>query len=258
MNTKTDEEVELLREAGILVSKTLGMLASLVQPGVTTLYLNKMAEAYIRDHGAYPTFLGYGGFPYSICTSVNEQVVHGFPSERVLKEGDIVSVDCGATLNGYVGDSAYTFEVGEVSSEVKQLLQVTKESLFRGIAQAVENNRVGDVGYAVQEYAESFGYGVVRELVGHGVGKKMHESPEIPNYGKRGTGSKLTNNMTFCIEPMITMGKRYVKQLRDGWTICAEDGLPAAHFELTVAVKKDKADVLSTFFYVDEALKAKK
>ncbi len=255
---KTDEEVELLRAAGDLVSRTLGMLAGIIQPGISTLYLDKMAEAFIRDHGAVPAFLGFHGFPKSLCTSINQQVVHGIPSDRVLQEGDIVSVDCGVVLSGYVGDSAYTFEVGEVSAEVRQLLNVTRESLFRGIAVSVEGNRVGDVSCAIQEYAEKFGYGVVRELVGHGVGKKMHESPEIPNYGRRGTGPKLLKNMVFCIEPMINMGKRTVIQMSDGWTICSADGLPSAHFELTVAVKRNIPEVLSTFSYIEEALQAKK
>ncbi len=253
---KTAEEIELLRESNLLVSETLAEVGRHVRPGVTTAALDEIAETFIRDHQAVPGFKGYQGFPATLCTSVNEQVVHGIPSrEVVLKEGDIVSVDCGVVKNGYYGDTAYTFEVGEVSPEVKNLLEVTRECLYLGIEKAVEGLRVGDIGYAVQHHAESNGYSVVRELVGHGLGKKMHEPPEVPNYGRRGTGMKLKKGMVICIEPMINMGKRQVNQGADGWTISAADKLPSAHYELAIAVEKGKADVLSTYAYINEVLK---
>ncbi|MCF8346167.1 MAG: type I methionyl aminopeptidase [Bacteroidales bacterium] len=252
---KTAEEIELLRESNLLVSETLAEVGRHVRPGVTTAALDEIAETFIRDHQAVPGFKGYQGFPATLCTSVNEQVVHGIPSkEVVLKEGDIVSVDCGVVKNGYYGDTAYTFEVGEVSPEVKKLLAVTRECLYLGIEKAVEGLRVGDIGYAVQHHAESNGYSVVRELVGHGLGKKMHEPPEVPNYGRRGTGMKLKKGMVICIEPMINMGKRQVNQGADGWTISAADKLPSAHYELAIAVEKGKADILSTYTYINEVL----
>lgn len=248
---KTDEEIECLRLSGHLVSQTLAEVAKHIVPGVTTLALDRVAEAFIRDHGGVPGFLGYGGFPNTLCTSVNQEVVHGIPSKRVLLDGDVVSIDCGVLLNGFYGDSAYTFTVGEVSPEVKKLLEVTRQSLFAGIAKAIVGNRMGDLSSAVQDTVSEFRYGVVRELVGHGIGRRLHESPEVPNYGKKGTGTKLQENMVICIEPMINLGRPGIFQLDDGWTICAADGKPSAHFELTVAVKKGKADVLSTFSYIE-------
>lgn len=251
---KTDEEIELMREANRLVGMTQGELAKHIKPGITTLSLDKIAEEFIRDHGAIPSFLGYNGFPYSLCISVNENVVHGFPSDYVLKEGDIISVDCGTEKNGFCGDSAYTFCVGEVSEDVKKLLKTTKEALYLGIEKAVEGNRVGDIGDAVQTYCEKRGYSVVRELVGHGIGRKMHESPEVPNYGKRGTGPLLKKGMCIAIEPMINMGSKNVVFESDGWTVRTRDRKPSAHFEHTVAIREGKADILSTFEYVEAVL----
>lgn len=252
---KTDEEIELLRISNQIVSKTLAEMAKMIAPGVTTEDLDKRAEEFIRDHGAVPGFLGYGGFPKSICTSVNEQVVHGIPSKKaVLKEGDIVSVDCGAYINGYHGDSAYTFAVGEVKPEVLELLETTKKSLYLGIEQAVEGKRLGDVGHAIQSYCESKGYSVVREMIGHGVGRSLHESPEVPNYGRRGNGIMLKSGMTIAIEPMINMGKRHIIFEDDGWTTRTADFKPSAHFEHSVAIRKGKADILSTFEYIEEVL----
>ena len=251
---KTPEEIELMRQSALLVSKTLGMLATELKPGVTTLALDKMAETYIRDHGAEPGFLGLYGCPSSILTSVNDQIVHGLPTDRPLEEGDIVSVDCGTVMNGFYGDHAYTFEIGEVAPEVKKLLQVTKESLYVGIREFRIGNRVEDVGSAIQRYCEAEGYTVVRELVGHGLGRKMHESPEMPNYGKRGRGKKFVEGMTVAIEPMINLGTRNIKQLNDGWTIVTRDGKPSAHFEHDVALVNGKPELLSTFQYIYEAL----
>ena len=252
---KTAEEIELLRESNLLVSKTLAELAKLVKPGVTTAQLDKIAEEFIRDNGATPAFKGYGGFPASICTSVNDQVVHGIPSDKViLKDGDIVSIDCGTFKNGFVGDSAYTFCVGEVSVEIRNLLEITKNSLFKGIEQAIEGNRIGDIGYAVQNHCEAQGYGVVREMVGHGVGRKMHESPEVPNYGRRGSGPLLKTGMTICIEPMINLGRKELRFERDGWTTRTIDGKYSAHFEHAVAIKKGKADILSDFGIIENVL----
>jgi methionyl aminopeptidase len=222
---------------------------------VSTLRLDQVAEAFIRDHGAVPGFLGYQGYPKTLCTSVNSEVVHGIPSEKViLQDGDLISVDCGVVKEGFYGDTAFSFEVGEVSAEVRRLLSVTRESLFKGIEAAMEGNRVGDIGYAVQEHAESGGYSVVREMVGHGLGRNMHEAPEVPNYGRRGSGPKLKKGMVICIEPMINMGRRQIRQEPDGWTIRAADNLPSAHFELAVAIDKGEADILSTFSYIDEVL----
>lgn len=251
---KTDEEIELMRISAQLVSRTLGMLAREVQPGVTPLYLDKLAEQFIRDHGAIPGFLGLYDFPNSLCMSLNEQVVHGIPSSKALEEGDIISIDCGVLKNGYYGDQAYTFPVGEVSDDIKKLLKVTKECLALGIQQANTSNRIGDVSHAIQSHAEAHGYGVVRELVGHGLGKKMHESPEVPNYGRRGSGPKIKNGLVIAIEPMINMGTRRVKQLKDGWTIVTADSRPSAHYEHDVAIVNGKAEVLTTFDYVEEAL----
>jgi methionyl aminopeptidase len=254
---KTDEEIELIRKSSLLVSKTLGEVAKIIRPGVKTIELDKLAETYIRDNGGVPAFLNYNGFPYSLCISPNEKVVHGFPGDYTLKDGDIISVDCGVILNKFFGDSAYTFEVGEVDEETKKLLEVTKECLQLGASKAVAGMRVGDISYAVQEHAEKHGYGVVKELVGHGVGFKLHEKPEVPNYGKRGSGVKLEEGMVLAIEPMINMGKPGVKFWKDGWTVSSVDSKPSAHFEHTVAIKKGEADVLSTFDFVEEVLKLK-
>ncbi|GGW23203.1 type I methionyl aminopeptidase [Arenibacter certesii] len=252
--TKTPEEIELMRESALIVSKTLGMLASEVKPGVTTLHLDKLAETFIRDHGATPGFLGMYDFPNSLCMSPNAQVVHGIPNDTPLEEGDIISIDCGALKNDFYGDHAYTFEVGEVSPEIKKLLEVTKESLYIGIREFKVGNRVGDVGFAIQKFTEDHGYGVVRELVGHGIGRKMHEDPEMPNYGKRGRGKKFTEGMVVAIEPMTNLGTRHIKQLSDGWTILTRDGKPSAHFEHNVAIVNGKPEILSTFAYIYEAL----
>jgi len=249
---KTDEEIEFMREANRLVGKTLGELSKHIKPGITTLELDRIAEQFIRDHGAIPTFLGYGGFPNSICTSVNEHVVHGIPNNIPLKEGDIVSVDCGTNLRGFCGDSAYTFCVGDVDQKVVELLRVTKESLYKGIEQAKEGNRIGDIGFTIQEYCEKRGYSVVRELVGHGIGRQMHEAPEVPNYGKRGTGPLIKNGMCIAIEPMINMGGKKVVFENDGWTVRTKDRKPSAHFEHTVAIRNGKADILSTFEFIKE------
>jgi len=254
---KSVEEIELIRESSLLVSKTLGEIARVVAPGVKTIELNKLAETYIRDNGGIPAFLNYSGFPYSLCISMNDQVVHGFPGEYELKDGDLISVDCGVILNKYYGDSAYTFAVGEVSELAKKLMQVTKECLDRGVEKAVAGLRIGDIGHAVQEHAENNGFGVVKELVGHGVGLQLHEKPEVPNYGKRGAGIKLEEGMVIAIEPMINAGRAGVKFWDDGWTVSTIDGKPSAHYEHTVAVKKGKVDVLSTFSFIDEILKEK-
>jgi methionyl aminopeptidase len=251
---KTDEEVGFLRESNLLVSRTLGEIASLIKPGITTLYLDKIAEAFIRDNGAVPAFKGYGGFPGTLCTSVNDEVVHGIPSDYVLKEGDILSVDCGVILNGWYGDSAYTFPVGEISKELKRLLDFTRASLEEGVKAAIAGNRVGDISNAVQTMAESGGYSVVRELVGHGLGRKMHEQPEVANWGKKGTGPKMEKGLVICIEPMIKAGKKETIQMRDGWTIKTADGSPSAHFEYAVAVDKGEADVLTTFEFIEKVL----
>ncbi len=251
---KTDEEIELLRESNLLVGMTLGELAKWIAPGITTLKLDKIAEEFIRDHGAVPGFLGYGGIPNTLCVSVNEQIVHGIPSNYELKDGDIVSIDCGTLKNGFNGDSAYTFCVGEVAYDVRRLLKTTKESLYLGIEQAVEGKRVGDISNAVQTYCEKKGYSVVRELCGHGVGKRLHEDPEVPNYGRRGCGPLLKSGMVIAIEPMINLGSRNIVIERDGWTTRTRDRKPSAHFEHTVAVREGKADILSSFKYVEEVL----
>ncbi len=251
---KSTEEIEKLRQSNLLVSKTLAELARYIEPGITTGKLNEIADEFIRDHNALPAFLGYSGFPKSICTSVNSEVVHGIPSDRILEDGDIISVDCGVILDGYVGDTAFTFEVGDVNEEVKRLMKTTREALMIGINNAVVGNRTGDIGYAIQHYCENEGYGVVRELVGHGIGKKLHEEPEVPNYGRRGTGIKLRNGIVICIEPMINLGKRNIIQDPDGWTIRTSDNKPSAHYELAIAIKDGEADVLSTFKYIEEVL----
>jgi methionyl aminopeptidase len=255
---KTEDEIELMRRANQLVGKTLGELAKHIKPGVTTLQLDKIAEEFIRDNGAIPTFKNfpnpYGGpFPASICTSVNDVVVHGIPDDKtVLRDGDIISVDCGTLLDGFNGDSCYTFCVGEVSDEIRQLLKTTKESLYLGIEQAVAGKHVGDIGYTVQNYCEAQGYGVVRELTGHGIGREMHEDPQVPNYGRRGNGAFLKAGMCIAIEPMITMGKRDIWLMDDRWTVKTRDGEPAAHFEHTIAIRRGKAEILSSFEEVEQ------
>ena len=255
VSIKSEEEIELLRESNLLVGMTLGEIAKHIRPGITTLELDRIAEEFIRSHGAVPGFLNYDGYPYTLCISLNEVVVHGLPSEKcILKEGDIVSVDCGTLKNGFYGDSAYTFEVGKVSDEIHELLETTKESLYKGIEKAVAGMRVGDIGYAVQSYCEARGYAVVRELVGHGVGRDMHEEPPIPNYGRRGQGVLLKEGMVIAIEPMIARGERYVYLDDDGWSVRTRDGKPCAHFEHTIAIRKGKADILSSFEYVERVL----
>lgn len=254
---KTDEEIEIQRQSSLLVGKTLAEVAKIIRPGVTTDELDKVAETFIRDHKAKPGFKGYNGFPATLCISVNEVVVHGIPSDLVLKDGDIVSVDCGVLMNGFYGDSAYTFPVGEVDKEVLMLLQRTKESLYLALEQCVVGKRIGDIGNAVQSYVESFGYTVVRDLVGHGVGRNLHEKPEVPNYGKRGSGTKLKGGMVLAIEPMINFGVKEVVQAKDGWTIRTADSKPSAHYEHNVAVRNGKADILSTFDYIEEILEKK-
>lgn len=253
----SEEEVALVRESSLLVGRTLAEVARHIAPGVTTRQLDRVAEEFIRDHGAEPVFKGYNGFPASLCTSVNDEVVHGFPDDALLRDGDLVSVDCGVKKNGFIGDSAYSFAIGEVSAEVKRLMRVTQECLDRGIAQAVTGNRVGDIGWAVQSHAEANGYGVVRELTGHGVGRELHEAPEVPNYGRRGHGAKLATGMVIAIEPMINMGTREVVQHDDGWTIATRDGKPSAHYEHTLAVRPGKAEVLTTFSHIEDVLKSK-
>lgn len=254
---KTPEEIALLRASNQLVGKTLAEVAKYIKVGVTTLELDKIAEDFIRTNGAVPGFLGYGGFPNTLCVSVNDQVVHGIPSNYALKEGDIVSVDCGVLQNGYYGDSAYTFCVGKVDEKVKKLLKITKESLSLGIDSAQHGNRLGDIGYAIQKHCQAAGFSVVRKLVGHGVGKNLHEDPEVPNFGKRGQGVLLKEGMVIAIEPMINMGNRDVVQEKDGWTIRTIDRKPSAHFEHTIAIRKGKAEILSTFDYIEEVLNSK-
>lgn len=254
---KQSDEIELIRISSLLVGKTLAEVAKHIRPGVTTAYLDKIAETFIRDHHAEPGFKGYGGFPGTLCTSVNDQVVHGIPGNYTLKDGDVLSVDCGVKKDGYFGDSAFTFTVGEVSENIRLLLQRTRESLYVGIAAAIAGNRVGDIGWSIQQYCESFGYGVVRDLVGHGLGSNLHEKPEVPNFGRRGKGKELREGMVLAIEPMINLGKHKVYQMRDGWTIKTDDGLPSAHFEHDIVVRKGKAEILSTFDFIDEILNNK-
>ncbi|MFI5164844.1 MAG: type I methionyl aminopeptidase [Bacteroidia bacterium] len=259
---KTDEEIELIRESCLLVSRTIAEVGKNIKEGVSTLALDKIAEEFIKDNGATPAFKGYRKerlvFDYTLCVSVNEQVVHGVPNECVLKNSDIVSIDCGVLKNGFYGDSAYTFAVGEISDEVKQLLKVTKESLYKGIENSVAGKRIGDISNAIQEHVSKYGYGIVRELVGHGIGRNLHEAPEIPNYGKRGSGTRIEEGLVIAIEPMINLGKRDVKVEKDGWTVSAVDKKPSAHFEHTIAVKKNKADILTTFEYIEQEVKLKK
>lgn len=254
---KSNAEVELIRQSCILVNDSIAYVAAVIKPGMTTMKLNDLADEYIRDHDAVPNFKNYHGFPYACCISVNDAVVHGFPTNDELKEGDVVSVDCGALKKGYHGDSAYTFALGEIPEDVKQLMRVTKESLYKGIEKAVVGNRIGDISFAIQDYTErNYGYGVVRELVGHGLGKELHEDPQVPNYGKRGKGSKLKDGLVIAIEPMINLGKKEVFTDKDGWTVRASDGKPSAHYEHTVCVRKNKADILSSFSAIEEAEKA--
>lgn len=254
---KTEEEIELIRQSSLLVGKTLAECAKLIQPGVKTTELDKVAEAFIRDHGAEPGFKGYNGFPATLCISKNAVVVHGFPSDDPLVEGDIVSVDCGVLWNGFYGDCAYTFAVGEIAPEVQKLLDVTKSCLYKGIEQAVAGNRLGDIGFAVQSEAEAHGFGVVRDLVGHGIGRNLHEDPQVPNYGRRGRGPMLREGLTIAIEPMVNLGVKDVRQLNDGWTIETRDKKPSAHFEHTVVVRKGQAEILSSHEYVEEVLNKK-
>jgi methionyl aminopeptidase len=259
---KTDDEIELIRESCLLVSKTIGETGKYIKEGISTIELDKIAEAFIRDNGAKPAFKGYkkegSVFDYTLCVSVNEQVVHGVPSSYVLKNGDIVSIDCGVLKNGFYGDSAYTFAVGEISEEVKQLLSVTKKSLYQGIENARVGKRIGDIGFAIEECVSKYGYGIVRELVGHGIGRNLHESPEVPNYGKRGSGVRIEDGLVIAIEPMINLGKRDIKVEKDGWTVSAVDRKQSAHFEHTIAVKNNKVDILTTFEYINQESNLKK
>ncbi|MCE1167410.1 MAG: type I methionyl aminopeptidase [Sphingobacteriia bacterium] len=257
IHLKTEEEIELIRQSSLLVGKTLAEVAKVIKPGIRTIELDRLAETFIRDNGAIPGFKGYNGFPYTLCISVNEIVVHGFPSNREVKEGDIVSVDCGVVMNGFYGDSAYTFMIGEVDPSVRALVEATKASLYEGISKAVEGQRLGDIGAAIQDYVEERGYSVVRDLVGHGLGKHLHEAPEVPNYGRKGTGMKLQEGLVLAIEPMINLGGHRVVQERDGWTIRTSDRKPSAHFEHDVVIRKGRAEVLSTFDYIEEILKTK-
>ncbi len=252
---KSKKEIELLRESNLLVGKTLGEVAKFLKPGIKTIKVDKIAEEFIRDNNAIPGFLGYSGFPNTLCISVNDSVVHGIPSNYELKEGDIVSVDCGVFKNEYYGDSAFTFQIGEVDEKIKRLLTVTKLALYKGIEKAVVGNRIGDISFAVQNFAENNGYSVVRDLVGHGVGRNLHEEPQVPNFGKRGKGIKIKEGLVIAIEPMVNMGVKEVRQLKDGWTIKTYDGLPSAHFEHTIAVTKEKVDILSSFKYIEEVFK---
>tara|TARA_B110000879_G_C11113831_1_gene488607 strand:- start:280 stop:1059 length:780 start_codon:yes stop_codon:yes gene_type:complete len=254
---KTEEEIDLIKESSLLVAKTHAEVAKLIQPGVSTLALDKIAEEFIRDNGGVPAFKGYSGFPNTLCVSPNEQVVHGIPTNDPIESGTILSLDCGVKKNGFFGDSAFTYEVGEVAKDVKELLKITRESLYKGIEVAVAGNRIGDIGYAIQNHAEKNGFTVVRELVGHGVGVNLHESPEVPNYGKRGRGIKLHEGLVIAIEPMINMGVKEINQLNDGWTIKTADLKPSAHFEHTIVVRKGKAEILSSFDYIDKVLKNK-
>lgn len=251
---KSDREIEAIRQSNILLGKAHGEIAKHIKPGVTTLYLDKIAEEFIKDNGAIPAFLNYNGFPNSLCISINDVVVHGIPSDYELKDGDILSIDAGTVLNGYVGDSAFTYAVGEISDEIYNLLEVTLASLYKGIDVANVGNRIGDIGFAIQKYVEAEGFSVVREMTGHGVGCKLHEDPYVPNYGRSRTGKKIKNGMTLAIEPMVNLGKRNIFIEDDQWTTRTDDGLPSAHYELSIAIKNGKADVLSTFDYIYEAL----
>lgn len=243
-----------MRESSLLVARTHAELAKVIRPGITSLYLDNLAEEFIRDNGGLPGFKGYNDFPYTLCVSQNEEVVHGMPSNKEIKNGTILSIDCGVLMNGYYGDSAYSFSVGELTQEKKRLLDVTKEALDRGVIAAKFGNTIGDIGFTIQNFAESHGYSVVRDLVGHGIGKQLHESPEVPNYGEKGMGSILEDGMVLAIEPMINLGSPDIIHKNDGWTIVTKDGLPSAHFEYTVAIKKDKTEVLSPFNLIENVL----
>ncbi len=251
---KSESEIRLIKESSLLVGKTLAEVARFIKPGVTTKFLNDIAETYIYDNGGVPSFKGYNGFPASLCISINDRVVHGIPGNNIVKDGDIVSVDCGVKKNGYHGDYAYTFLIGNVKPEVAELVKATKESLYEGIKAAVSGNYTGDIGYAVQSYVESRGYSVVRELVGHGIGKSMHEKPNIPNYGQKGIGYRLKSGMVICIEPMINLGKRSIIFENDGWTVRTSDGLPSAHFEHQVVIRENQAELLSTYEYIEQII----
>lgn len=251
---KTNEQVELMRQSALLVSKTMTEIASVLKPGITTLSIDKLIGDFIKDHHAIPSFLNYKGYPFNSCLSVNDVVVHGFPNKSELKEGDIISVDIGVILNGWHGDHAYTFAIGDPGDDVMNLIRITKESLYKGIEKAIAGNRVGDIAFAIQEHTEKkYGYGVVRELVGHGLGKSLHEDPQVPNYGKRGTGAKLKEGLVLAIEPMINLGKKEVFTEDDGWTIRTKDGKPSVHFEHDVCVRKNKADILSDYSIIEKA-----
>ena len=252
---KSEEEVELVRKSSLLVAKTHAEIAKLIKPGISSLELDKIAEEFIRDNGGEPAFKGYNGFPCTLCASPNEVVVHGIPNNEPINDGTILSIDCGVFMNGFYGDSAYTYEVGEVQKEIQMLLKVTKESLYRGIENAVSGKRIGDIGYAIQEHAENNDYGVVREMIGHGIGKNLHESPEVPNYGRRGSGIKLKKGLVIAIEPMINMGTRDIMQHSDGWTITTLDKKPSAHFEHTVVVREGEAEILSSFKEIEKIIK---
>ncbi|MBO4402205.1 MAG: type I methionyl aminopeptidase [Bacteroidales bacterium] len=257
IHLKSERDIEKMKESADIVGRTLGEVAKLIRPGVSLKTLDKVAETFIRDNGAVPSFKGYEGFPASLCLSVNDVVVHGIPKNQELRDGDIVSVDCGACKNGFHGDYCYTFEVGHVTEEIHNLCVRTKESLYKGIAEAVEGKRVGDIGHAIQTYVESFGYSVVREMVGHGCGRHMHEKPDVPNYGSIGKGARLTKGMVICIEPMINMGVRNIRVDKDGWTTRTADGLPSAHYEHMVAIRENGSELLSTYRYVEEVLNKK-
>lgn len=254
---KTEEDIEHMRQSAHILAKAHAEVARHIVPGVKTIHLDTIAETYIRDHGAVPSFKNYNGFPASLCISVNEQVVHGIPGDYELKEGDIVSIDCGVCKDGYHSDSAYTYVIGEASAQVQRLLQATKEALEKGIGQAIDGNRIGDIGFAIQQHVQSFGFSVVRQLVGHGIGRALHEEPEVPNYGKRGKGIRLKTGMVLAIEPMVNMGKHHIVEDADGWTIRTADRLPSAHFEHTVVVRKGRAEVLTTFEYIEQILREK-
>ena len=252
---KSEEEVELVRKSSLLVAKTHAEIAKLIKPGISSLELDQIAEEFIRDNGGEPAFKGYNGFPCTLCASPNEVVVHGIPNNEPINDGTILSIDCGVFMNGFYGDSAYTYEVGEVKKEIKMLLKVTKESLYKGIENAVSGKRIGDIGYAIQEHAEKNDYGVVREMIGHGIGKNLHESPEVPNFGRRGSGIKLKKGLVIAIEPMINMGTRDIMQHSDGWTITTLDKKPSAHFEHTVVVREGEAEILSSFKEIEKIIK---
>ena len=255
---KSEEEIDLVRESSLLVAKTHAEIARLIKPGISTLALDLIAEEFIRDNGGIPAFKGYNGFPSTLCMSPNEQVVHGIPNDNLLSNNSILSVDCGVYMNGYYGDSAYTYEIGQVDDNLGNLLRVTKEALYKGIEKAIIGNRMGDISFAIQDHAEKNGYGVVRELVGHGLGKKLHESPEVPNYGRRGYGIKLKKGLVIAIEPMINMGTRKILQHSDGWTITTLDSKPSAHFEHTIVVRNEKAEILSSFEEIEKEIENKK